>query len=663
MSEFQSPHEQEAFIAQFKKETNERFAQLLKTGGSSLVEISRMLGADKFLTVERSGRKSPVYRFDVQGFIQLEIEQHNFLRLPDVFTQLNETIVPPDEGETIRTGKGGGIEKKEIIPRSKYLVELLSEIGQPYQVISGTNGENMVRSESYQIFVIPGLERIVLINDEEDNVSFVIHSTDPEEHQLILGLKKSQLKSMGDEKVQPVKYPGSPEEWKEKIRALLTQPFVDETEEENKKGSETAVEIAPEGWKHLYGVSKQLEVSRNSIQKIVDTYRASNPGWFHVYRNSASSRIELEFYHPDLIQKCRETLAARPSSAPEGWKTNTAVARENKVNLQTTQRIIEAARSEHPKWFVPYEGDNGAIREYLSPELQEVVKQNLERRVKAPDGWASYVDLVNPAIPSTRKRIREVVTKFRDQHPEWIQEFANSQGRFSEYFHPDLVAQIQSVLDAIPEKPPSGWVTAGALATTLDINYTVIRRLSNEYREEHPEWFKMYTGSGGRSEHLHPELVVEMQKEVAGRTSAPLGWKSRTAIADEAKVEPSTMKTLITEKFSSVENDHPEWFGEYTGLNGKVSEYYHPEMVTLILKELAQREMAPAGWFTVNGLSKTFKGEGLSAASRYKIKTIVERYRSSNPEWFKMYKLPQFPFVFMEHYHPELAKIIRGELE
>jgi hypothetical protein len=92
--------------------------------------------------------------------------------------RIDEVLVPASRGPQFPSGSKEFLERHNTIPRSKYLMKLLADYGldpQEYLVIEGRNEPKMYRRESYRMFVVPPLEKMVLVCDEENNATFIIH--------------------------------------------------------------------------------------------------------------------------------------------------------------------------------------------------------------------------------------------------------------------------------------------------------------------------------------------------------------------------------------------------------------------------------------------------------------------------------------------------------
>ncbi len=79
-------------------------------------ELKAALAGQTFVEVKRTGRVPKV---------------------PEVFEYFDRVLVPPGKGE-IKTGSGAGMEEKEVIPRTQYLMSFLAANGIRYdKPISG----------------------------------------------------------------------------------------------------------------------------------------------------------------------------------------------------------------------------------------------------------------------------------------------------------------------------------------------------------------------------------------------------------------------------------------------------------------------------------------------------------------------------------------------
>jgi len=668
-----------------KQEINAKIVELLKPG-APLKEIARMLGAEDLLQIQAGRGNIAALRFDVRTYIQREAEKSVVLKLPDSFIKLNTVVTPPDEGETFKLGEGQGIYERKIIPRSRFLAEVLTELDQSYQVVSGTNSENMIRKESYQAFYVPGLKRAVFVNDEEGNATFVARLEHADELKPLMQLTKDELRELGEEKIKSFNYLGSAEQWKIKLKEFLTTRFHQEdtsTGNPFTQSERAEVELAPTGWKHELGASLYLGIGRNKVAGIIKRISKEHPEGVKIYRSDKGH--VLKHYSPELIDHVKQELEKEPAIAPAGWETNRALAERLGVNRDTTQRIISAQSALHPEWLIEYKDASRQAQWFASPELVRVVTENIEKRVSSPEGWKVASDLIDLSRAVRSERVRKLVEPYRAEHPEWFKVYANKKRMIEEHYHPDLVAIISRKIAEKPtrppsprvietrnfisseKKPPSEWMNYQSLANELDVDRSVVVRMLEERVRIHPEWERPYLGPGGVVKYVHPELVAYIRKEIAERKLPPDGWKAMKDIAQLAGADPITVWRYLERVYGDVRTSHPEWFGLYVNASGGSSEHLHPDLIKIILDELTKREAAPEGWLTVLSFSNALKEEELKTntrivSSRTIIKEIAEKFRSSHPEWFQKYKSAFGKGTFAEHYHPSLLKLIKTEL-
>jgi len=137
-----------------RQELEKKIFQLLSNRpGLRLQELVEILDAEEFLVHVKGGLQ---FKFKEYSNLLLEKEEKTGVKniLPTDVIEVDKVIIPSRGGE-ILAGSGEGLEEKKIIPRTRYLMEVLSELGLEYKVETGKLDENMFRSRGYQIFVIP----------------------------------------------------------------------------------------------------------------------------------------------------------------------------------------------------------------------------------------------------------------------------------------------------------------------------------------------------------------------------------------------------------------------------------------------------------------------------------------------------------------------------
>ncbi|MFB6181548.1 MAG: integrase repeat-containing protein [Candidatus Magasanikbacteria bacterium] len=192
----------------------------VKNSKKSLKELATTLWPkakeDKYYKKKKGGLV-----FDAEAFLNDWAE--NILQEeraePNDISFVDRPIIETDEGE-ITPGEEE-FESKKTIPRTQYLQEVLQEFGYDFSIVVGSDRPEMFREEPYQAYMVQDIDRIVLVNNQEEEATFVIFDSDTEDlfdrPQL-----KDDLKSRPD--VKRIKYEGK-ESWQNKLRELLEEDY------------------------------------------------------------------------------------------------------------------------------------------------------------------------------------------------------------------------------------------------------------------------------------------------------------------------------------------------------------------------------------------------------------------------------------------------------
>ncbi|MFA6475638.1 MAG: hypothetical protein WCV88_05605 [Patescibacteria group bacterium] len=565
----------------YELELSQRLEKLLETNLSVTV-IAEILDAKEFLQQDGKGRSSAYQRFDAKQYIRHAVDRAKvagiFLELPQGALSIEDIILPPDVGE-MQQGEGeGSVEEGRDVPRTKYLIEVLSVLQAPYSIIDGQTDSRMMREQSYKIFLIPDHQKIIFVNNEFGNATFVVHQlAGPGDWRTFSMLTKDELKLQAETGlVTPVIWTTEPE-WKERMRILIMQ-----------EGS-----LPP---------ATPIESVEQSVAK---------------------RTVELP---------------------PDGWVTNLQLAREQRKDFDTIKKIIMRYRATYPEWFGQYKKKMGPPAEYISPELADIIRTELQIIEAAPDGWLiprGLGKLLGKDVSSVTSRAE----KHRTTHPEWFRVYQPRHGRATEYIAPELIALIsEELIDN--ELAPPGWLTNSGIAEELGREFNMVKKAADLFRAAHPKWFHFYTDKIGHlREHYAPELVVEIQNTFTALEYAPAGWMTKTTASDSTGLSTKLVEKIVNEQRAA----HPEWFHTYQPQRGPVTEHLSPELVSLLAQEAQQYPAPLDGWATVGGLARRFNVADRTIARR------VGFYRTEHPEWFRYFRTGGGVFEFID---PELVETI-----
>ena len=136
-------------------------------------------------------------------------------------------------------------------------------------------------------------------------------------------------------------------------------------------------EKAPDKWKTKKKLSIELEVDKGTILGRANSYRQSHPEWFRDYR-ARNGKIH-EHYSPELCAIIRNELNNQ-EKASQGWMTQGALAIELKSGRETIRHITDLYRQSHPEWFHEHIDARSRSREHCSPQLCDIIRQELKDR-------------------------------------------------------------------------------------------------------------------------------------------------------------------------------------------------------------------------------------------------------------------------------------------
>ncbi|MBU0731440.1 hypothetical protein KKC88_01000 [Patescibacteria group bacterium] len=675
------------------------FLQVLENNpGLHLPDIAKLLGAEEYLVQTEAKKKGgvPGIRFDITSYIKERVKQGKLeaIRLPQHIEQINEVIIPPDEKEII-TGSGAGWEKPKFIPRTEYLMELLSELETDYDVVIGTNTPEMMRGESYQVFLLLDFNKIVFVNNEEGNATFIIHHLEPEDSwEDYSDLTKDQLKQFTESGlVTRIIFQGDSEEWKIKIEELILKPFEQRVNNE----------YAPKGWKTNYNLVKLLDSVTSRIERITNKYRTDHPEWFKNYKLKSGPAREhfapelvkliikeieeeipppqgwltnrqtaekigithrtakkwadklregnsdwfkfyffrgknIEFYAPELITKLKEQKEGL-SNVEEGWIHNYELSKSLGVDHSVTRQKAEKYRAEHPEWFRKI---GRSI--YYAPKLIQILIDEIGNWQEIPAGWLSRT-AVAKKFGRSRKITDPIAKKYLKEHLGWHRQY----GGYT-YYSPELINHIQKDLKSY-EMPPENWITLNSLIEKFNTSSFLINKYMDSLKLEYEEEIGKFKLHGQEADYISPKLAKKLEEMILEARAVPEGWIAREVLVQEY----NTTRTTISRIAKEFLDQNPEWQKKFRLEYKKKELFYSPELVSKIRKAMEKRISPPDGWMTARELSRELP------VSSTTLKKYAYKYKSQHPEWFHKYQIESRQM--REHYSPELVAKIKENLE
>ena len=434
-----------------------------------LEEIALALGAKDFLKSVGRGRRAGL-SFNLVEFIDDVVQRGAFFKLPDIVLKIDGTFVPPDEGE-VAEGDNNGIDEKEPIPRTQYLIEVLSEIDQEYVWLTGENSLGMVRERSYHVFIVPKLDKLILVCNEEGNSTFIYHNDsgviekeragslgEMEDQELLDFAKnfatsrsKKQLKKMKGV-VSVLEYRYGVDGWKDRIREFLTTP-ADRIEFPGYKeqGAGNIEDYNPEG-KTVGALAKTLKVDPGTITKQIDQIKKEgglNEGHIR-FAIDPKAHQKRKYLLPELVDEITRRIQDM-QTIPGGWMDTGDLDKDLEMTRQTIVQWIKKLRRRYPEEVKTVLA--GGRKWVFSPRIASLIREKEEdsKDRDIPDGWKSRGKLRIWFSDKDNKRdkINEALEELKREYPDEFKDCRTGtggglgRGGVAEFFSPKIVDMVK----------------------------------------------------------------------------------------------------------------------------------------------------------------------------------------------------------------------------
>ena len=131
---------------------------------------------------------------------------------------------------------------------------------------------------------------------------------------------------------------------------------------------------APKGWLTITSMSRQIGVSPSYVASIIGKYSDTHPKWIQEYWGK-SGGVRLH-YSPALIKIVTDDIDSQ-QEAPEGWITNSSLAKDIGIDYYIAKEKADKHRGAHPTWFKEYKNVQSKFIEHYSPELIAAIREEL----------------------------------------------------------------------------------------------------------------------------------------------------------------------------------------------------------------------------------------------------------------------------------------------
>ncbi len=331
----------------------------------------------------------------------------------------------------------------------------------------------------------------------------------------------------------------------------------------------------PPGWMNAHQICKKFNLNYFTLKNFIEKYKVEDPDCFKICKSG--SQI-TEYYDLNFINEVKDNLFNETLPAPDGWSTSRALGLIVGSGYSSMEKFTKEYREKYPEWFKEYKTKQGLILEHLSPEMVDIIKKE-KLKIKTPEGWFNASTL-RDVFRVSDVTIRNFVEKFRDEHPDWFNQY-QSGPKISEHYSPELVDIIKDNFKIQSEilEAPKGWETTSKISSSNNIDYGAVKNFAKKFKESNHKWFK-YFKTPKIAEHYSPELVeiiLKHFKEMKTIQPPEEGWVNSYTLAKELGRDTVKIKALVL----PYRDEHPDWFRQFK-VGNMIAEHYSPELIDII---------------------------------------------------------------------------------
>ncbi len=430
-------------------------SKLLATPGLKLDRIASLLDAEDYLdTQEARGQRGESRSLDAQRFLKDAAAGRQIPQLPDHYIETDTVVLEPGEGE-IGTGEGSGIKEKDPIPRTRNVMNLLGEMGESYVLIDGKNRDNMVRKLSYVVFVLEKAKKLLFVNDEDGNATYVVHQFEDNQTWKEYAAKtKDQLRDIAannPELVSVIEFKKGMDGFLEDLEELIRN-----TPQKKESRSD---EQAPTGWLTTYGISKAVKKTRKWVKNRLDKMTLTDDD-IHEYKTGGNQ--VKPHYSPQIVEQLR-VMAEGYEKAPSDWVMLTGMPEILQKSTKWAEPRI-AAMSLSSEDEGKYLSSDGSVHTFYSPGVIDRLQAMASELNEAPDGWMAISHIAESIGKShdwVTARIQSMTIELEDQG-----EYLLTGGNTTQYYSPLIIERLRKMAAEL-KQAPEGWMTVADMISEL----------------------------------------------------------------------------------------------------------------------------------------------------------------------------------------------------
>ena len=358
---------------------------------------------------------------DVEAILRhLEDKASQFAAIDRAIAQVNESsdvFVPPDSAPVPQaTGSGVGMEKKGKQPKLENLLfVLMNDFGidpddsEAVSIVRGSVNPNMMREEPYYQVTVPELDKVILVCDEYENVTFVFndewvreqvsanHPSENEPERPLTDYTKEELsKLIKDNPGQGARIMATKNFTANLVNALkggfsqqkLDKP-VDTRYLRSSRKSEDLPPV-PDGYVTTNDIKEELGIDKKSgsmLQKIARELEKQGKITTGKYRNKRGF-LALAF-SKSAAQQIVDEWMSRTRSIPEGFVGVKYIADKADVSYPDVRRVAERLGLANDK-----KPGAGRLVIFSRDEADKIIAY-IRDRYSIPEGYVPVAEFVS----------------------------------------------------------------------------------------------------------------------------------------------------------------------------------------------------------------------------------------------------------------------------
>ena len=577
---------------------------------------------------------------------------------------IGDVITPPDVMAAMAIVNGAGtFERPLTMPRLKTILFILEntfsiDVKDPAQIDlkKGTLKGGMMRRESYYSVQLPGLNRTILVCDEEKNATFVFNDEALKEGAIsyddLIGLTKQEIKGLiEDDSTIGTRIIYSTEYVRNIISALKNK---DQPEDEAESAEKFLYPPAPEGIVALSTIADNFGTTVEILNRIVKLIPDEEMGEVNKYKYHFSVSRGYTQEQQALIYSYADKENVFAGAPPADFLNVVGIGEPLGLGRDVVGRTIATIEN------------LGEVKEYkykkvtspwYSVEQQSLIHQALMERGLfadiAPEGYENITSLA-VLLGVGRVMLEKRITELGDQL-----------GKVKKYrfpaittfgYSPEQQVIIRGYLEqtgAYTERAPEDYWTIQRMTQEWDVSFGTIKSVVEELGETLGE-VKEYRVQNNLKKSYSPEQRAPIYEKLEGRgvfqDDAPEGYDPVSRMSEKWDVTDGPLITAIK-------------YLRGLGTLGEVGRYkfgaiatdgYSPSQQTLVHKRLEANglfePLPPEGYLSIRGLGHLWGVEPIT------LKRAINDVRDLLGE-VKKYK---FISIGARGYSPEQQMIIKA---